>query len=324
MNPLDPLDPLVPLNPLVPFEPVRWETVPQGDDWLHQVKWDGVRVLAYATGAQKRLFNRKRRERTLHYPELVAERICNANSYVVDGEIIALDADGKPSFHAVMRRDGLRRMERVREVEREVPIVYMVFDLLYCDGTWLFERPLEDRLDILERIIEPSRNVQFVTSHSDGAALFAAVRDHGMEGIVSKRLGRSYAPNGKDDRWVKVKNYGSVKAVIGGFTLNGGTVNAVLLGLYDEQNRLRFIGKAGTGTLTRNDWRQLTDGLAAIRTAESPFADRHPDMKGAHWVRPAVVVDVRYSEWRRHEGRLLRQPSIRGFVDMAPERCMLH
>lgn len=311
------------MKPILPFEPVRDETIPAGGAWTYQVKWDGVRILAYNDGAGTALFNRRLRERTGHYPELAETSFCKAASFVTDGEVIALSTDGKPSFHEVMRRDGIRRMERVGDVRRAVPVTYMIFDLLYADGEWLTARPLSERQRLLEELIVPGEHVQLVASHPDGEALFRAIREQGMEGIVCKDLNSAYAIGGKDRRWVKVKNYGDVTAVIGGFTLNGGVANALLAGIYDSGGKLRFIGKVGTGKLTAADWRALTAYLQQIETAANPFADRHPEMKGARFVRPLLTAKIQYSEWRRHEGRTLRQPSLQAFVDIPPEECVL-
>lgn len=311
------------MKPIIPFEPVRGETIPAGEAWIYQVKWDGVRILAYNEGAGTALFNRRLRERTGHYPELAAASFCKASSFITDGEVIALAPDGKPSFHEVMRRDGIRRLERVHEVRKAVPIAYMIFDLLYANGQWLTAKPLAERQRLLAELIVPGEQVQLVTSHPDGKALYRVIREQGMEGIVCKDLNSAYAVGGKDRRWIKVKNYGDVVAVIGGFTLNGGVANALLAGMYDRAGKLRFIGKVGTGKLTAADWRALTAVLQRIETAASPFADRHPEMKGARFVRPQLTAKIQYSEWRRHEGRTLRQPSLQTFVDTPPEECVL-
>lgn len=309
------------MEPIVPFEPVRAADIPAGPDWIHQIKWDGVRILAYYDGGPLRLFNRKKRERTAQYPELTSPSYCKASSFILDGEVIALAADGKPSFHEVMRRDGIRTLSRVPQAVQSVPIAYMVFDILYCDGEWTIDRPLSERQRLLEERLVPSRAVQPVASHPDGAALFDVIRSHGMEGIVSKKTDSAYATGGKDTRWVKVKNYGDVVAVIGGFRMEEGVVRAVLAGLYRE-GRLLFIGKVGTGKLSAADWRELTERLTAIETPVCPFAGRHEEFRGARWVKPLLTAKIRYSEWRLHEGRTMRQPSIQAFVDKPPEECV--
>lgn len=309
------------MEPFYPFEPVRSDAVPGGDQWIYQVKWDGVRMLAYGDNAQIRLFNRRKNERTMQYPELLRPTYCAASSFVLDGEIIALAEDGKPSFHEVMRRDRIRKSDHVARAMAEVPIVYMIFDVVHLNGSRICDEPLAKRIEALQTIITPGDHVQLVSSHEDGHALFAAVQQMGMEGIVCKDLNRTYAIGGKDNRWMKVKNYRDVIAVIGGFTLRDGVVNAVLAGLYRAGN-LIFIGKVGTGKWTAADWRKLTVMLMADRCESRPFADWHPDMRGANWVKPRIAVKIKYSEWRKHEGRHLRHPSIQSIVDVPPAKCI--
>jgi bifunctional non-homologous end joining protein LigD len=308
------------MEPIIPFEPIRSSTIPEGDQWTYQVKWDGVRILDYYDGST-RLFNRKKHERTLQYPELTESPICSASSFITDGEVIALAPDGKPSFHEVMRRDGIRNASSLKRAVKETPITYMVFDLLYLNGEWLTGRPLEERMQLLSEVLIPSDRIQLVSSHPDGNALLDAIRDRDMEGIVCKDMNSTYGIDGKDDRWVKVKNYGDVIAVIGGYRIDGGIVRAVLTGLYDE-GKLIYIGKVGTGKLTSADWRELTDQLTSLEISDCPFANRSDDFKGAHWCKPIVTAKIQYSEWRQHEGRTMRQPSIQAFVDVPPAECV--
>lgn len=311
------------MEPIIPFEPVSRTSVPEGEQWIHQVKWDGVRILTYYDGNVVRLFNRKRNERTVNYPELQDIRsYCSAESVILDGEMIALGADGKPSFHEVMRRDGIRRADRVAAAAKLVPVAYMVFDVLYYNGAWVTGRTLKERSELLQSILKPERRVQLVPSFPDGEALFRLMKEQGMEGIVSKDSNSAYALDGKDERWVKVKNYGDLLAVIGGFTLNSGVVNAVLVGVYDRQGQLYYIGHVGTGRLARSEWAALTDKLKPLLIGMKPFANEHPEMKGAYWVEPRFVVKVQYTEWRWKEGRTLRQPSIQAFVDADPADCV--
>ncbi|WP_123042874.1 RNA ligase family protein [Cohnella candidum] len=312
------------MEPIYPFEPVISETIPTEPHWRHEIKWDGTRILTYHHQHGTKLFNRKQNERTRHYPELLeVPSYCKASSVILDGEVIALAADGKPSFHEVMRRDLIQKLHRVPEMQRSVPITYMIFDVVYCDGEWVNSRPLSERLELLHGIITPNEHVQLVASHGDGASLFEVMRQQSMEGIVCKDLRSAYALGGKDDRWRKVKNYGDVMAAIGGFTLNGGFVNAVLLGQYDGEGKLWYIGHTGTGKLTKAEWRDLTGILTPMMTNSSPFANRPDRHKDAYWVTPKLTAKVQYSEWRWQEGRALRQPSIQSFVNVPPEQCRL-
>ncbi len=303
-----------------PFEPIRKDEIPSGD-WITQIKWDGVRILTYYDGKEIRLFNRKKNERTKNYPELIdIKSYCKADSVILDGEIIVLGDDGKPSFHGVMRRDGIRRFEKVEYMQSVVPITYMIFDILYLNGEWINKRPLIERLNILKDIIKPDDNVQLVASHDDPAALFEVIKQNGMEGIVMKKPHGQYVIGGKSDAWVKVKNYRDLIAVVGGFTLSGGLINSILLGLYDKGGELHYVGHTGTGKLTNEDWRQLTKVLTPITIKKRPFINKPDREKEAYWVEPKLTVKIMYAEWTT--GHSLRQPSIQAFVDVLPEQCV--
>lgn len=312
------------MKPIYPFEPVSSESIPEGSHWRYEIKWDGTRILTYRDGSGTRLYNRKQNERTYHYPELLdVSAYCHASSVILDGEVIALAEDGMPSFHEVMRRDLIKKLDRIREMERIVPISYMVFDILYLNGEWVTQRPLSDRLMLLRDILKPNTRVQLAASHDEGVPLFELMRQRNMEGIVCKDLRSAYVLGGKDDRWRKVKNYGDINAVIGGYTLSGGFVNAVLLGQYDQEGKLWYIGHTGTGKLTRAEWRELTGVLAPLTTRSSPYANRPERHKDACWVTPRLAAKIQYSEWRWQEGRALRQPSLQSFVDVPIEQCKL-
>jgi len=306
-------------QPIEPFEPIAAEQLPEGN-WLYQIKWDGVRMLLYADGDRCELFNRHGNHRTALYPELLDWRsYCSASSSILlDGEIIALGADGKPSFHEVMRRDGIRRTDRVKQAAREVPITYMVFDLLYCDGEWWNNKPLAERTRKLEELLHTSRLVQLVPSYPDGAALLQVTKAQSLEGIVAKQADSTYSFGGKDGRWLKIKHWGDVIATIGGYTTNAGIVNALVAGVFDDKGGFHFIGKVGTGRLKRSEWAALADVFAPIRRSTSPFIAYHRDMAGANWVEPLLTMRVQYAEWRWQEGRQLRQPMIEALLGTTP------
>ncbi|WP_071394528.1 DNA ligase D [Bacillus tuaregi] len=310
------------LKPIIPFEPVSSEKIPSGKEWISQIKWDGVRILTYYDGNEIQLFNRKLRERTLHFPEITAiTDYFKGKSVIFDGEVIALDEKGNPSFHQVMRRDGLRKMNRIPLVKHEVPIFYMIFDILYYNGSWIHDRPLKERLSILHDCVRPHAHVQLVPSQEDTVALWKVAKEHHLEGIVCKNLNSSYTIDGKDASWQKVKNYQDTIAVIAGVTYRAEVVNSVLLGLYDHVGHLWYIGHCGTGKMSRKDWQELTNQVEAMKLADKPFYNEPERIKDAIWVRPELTVKVQYIEWP--EGKTLRQPSIQAFTEIPAKDCML-
>lgn len=308
-------------KPVIPFEPVTASAVPQGEDWISQIKWDGVRMLTYyeGSGHSVQLFNRKRNERTMQYPELLnIEQYAAVQSVILDGEIIALE-NGKPSFHQVMRRDGIRKPSGVALTKTQVPVTYMVFDLLYLNGQWVIERPLQDRRQLLEEILRPHPHVQPVDNHPDAAALFQVVQSYGMEGIVMKDPHSAYGIRGKDGRWLKLKAIRDLNAVVGGVTYRAGTVNALMLGLYNPRGELIYIGHAGSGKLTQADWQRISEAAAQLRIRERPFVNRPERMNGAEWIRPLLTFKINYLEWTVNH--TLRQPTIQAFVTIDPAEC---
>lgn len=310
------------LEPFTPFEPIHADQIPEGEQWISQVKWDGVRILTYYDGQTVRLFNRKLNERSSHYPEISAiETYCKAHSVILDGEVIALGEDGKPSFHKVMRRDGIRRLERVQDAARRIPISYMIFDVVFCDNEWKNKWPLHDRLALLNDIIAPNEQIQIVPSMAEGKNLLQVIKQQNMEGVVVKDLNSQYQIEGKDQRWRKIKNYRDVNAVVGGMSMRNGVVNALLLGCYDQKGQLWYIGHAGTGKLRKADWRIVVNQIQRLTIKERPFFNKPNREKEAIWVKPRLAVKVRFMEWTKR--LTLRQPSIQAFVDVDPNECIL-
>jgi bifunctional non-homologous end joining protein LigD len=309
------------LEPIWPMEPGSSETIPSGEDWIAQVKWDGVRILTYVDQQGVRLFNRRKNERTHHYPEITnVKQYCTSSSVILDGEVIALGDTGTPSFQHVMRRDGLRNLDRLKIVAEAVPIIYMVFDVIYLNGEWIHTRTFEERNRLLKDIITPNEHIQLVPSVTEAEALFRAIKDRGMEGIILKRTCSTYAIGKKRDDWLKVKNYRDVIAVIGGFTLGHHTVNSILLGLYDSEGELQYVGHTGTGKMTAADWKDLTEELQTIVTDQHPFKKKPQRHAYATWVQPKKTVKIKFAEWT--EGGSMRQPSIEGFIEVPPHECL--
>lgn len=307
------------LKPVIPFEPISADSVPTGNQWIHQIKWDGVRMLVYYDGSETRLFNRKLNERTMQYPELLSiAAYCSAESAILDGEVIAL-LDGMPSFQQVMRRDGIRKQSNVDIVRKQVAITYMIFDVLYVNGEWVTDRSLQERQKLLARYVKTNSQIQLVANFPDGEALYQVAAKHELEGIVSKDLLSKYTIDGKDKRWQKKKLYKDIVAAVGGVTFRAGTVNAILLGLYDDAGRFVYIGHAGAGKMTQADWYALTERVQALRVNVRPFVNIPERSKEAVWLTPALTVKIKFLEWTSYG--TLRQPGIQSFVDIPPEEC---
>lgn len=309
------------LQPVIPFEPIVAEQLPVGDQWIAQIKWDGVRMLSYYDGNRSELINRRGNHRTGQYPELAdVSTYCSAKSVILDGEVIALK-DGKPSFHEVMRRDSLKNGSTIAVVRHQVPVIYMIFDILFYNGEWTLDQPLSSRQQLLSDIMLPHSHVQSVPSYTNPVELFAAAKSQNLEGIVCKDINSTYAPGGKDKRWQKRKIISDITAVAGGFTFRDGIVNALLLGLYDDKGQLHYIGHAGPGKLTVKDKRDLTAQAYNLAIDRMPFAAIPQRVKGAFWIKPKLVFKVHFLEW--NTSGTLRQPVVQAMVDLSPEACTM-
>lgn len=307
------------LEPVIPFEPISSDSIPIGTNWVAQVKWDGVRVLTYFDGDDVRLINRKMNDRSIQYPEFLnIARYCSATSVVLDGEIIAFDSN-KPSFHQIMKRDGIRKKENISLAMKSTPVTYMVFDVLFLNGQWVTNKPLIERQEILSQIITPQPDVQVVQNFTDSQGLYEVMKQHEMEGIICKDLNSSYTIKGKDKRWQKKKIFHDLFAVIGGVTFRDGVVNSVLLGLYDDNENLVYIGHAGTGKLTSNEWRVLTELTKSLVIPRKPFINKPERMTDAIWIKPKIVMKVQFMEWT--PGLTMRHPSIQSIVNQSHIGC---
>lgn len=309
------------LTPVHPFEPISTEQLPEGDRWIAQIKWDGVRIMAYFDGQDSRLINRKGNERTLQYPEFSdVTQYCTASSVILDGEMIAIE-DKKPSFHAIMKRDGLRKQSELARGPRIISPTFMLFDILYCDGKWVTDQSLEARQKLLEQVIKPNDHLQLCQNFPDAAGLFEIMKNHGWEGVVCKDLDSKYAIAGKDKRWQKMKIFRDLYAVVGGVTYRDGIVNALLLGLYDDDGKFLYIGHAGAGCFTAGDWRFLTKEAERLRVPQRPFYNIPQRVKGAAWMLPSLTVKVEYMEWTN--GGTLRHPVLQSLAAVPPETCLI-
>jgi bifunctional non-homologous end joining protein LigD len=286
------------------------------DAYGYEIKWDGVRAIAYCSGGRVRLESRNLRDITAQYPEIRAlGRQLGARDAVLDGELVALDEDDRPSFQRLQRRMHLADDAVIRRRAREVPVTYMLFDLLYLDGESTMPLAFEERRERLEELELAGDRWQTPSYHrGDGGALLAATAERGLEGIVAKRLDSPYLPGRRTTAWLKVKNIRAQEIVIGGWVPGKGRREAVigaLLAGYYEDRELRYAGKVGTG-FTEDDLRRLAALLEPLRRSDSPFAGRQPP-KDAVFAEPRLVAEVEFNEWTKTG--TMRHPSFQGLRD---------
>jgi bifunctional non-homologous end joining protein LigD len=286
------------------------------DAYGFEIKWDGVRAIAYCSGGTVRLESRNLRDVTAQYPEIRAlGRQLGARDAVLDGELVALDEDDRPSFQRLQRRMHLSDDAVVGRRAREVPVTYMLFDVLYLDGGATMPLPFEERRERLEELELAGDRWQTPSYHrGDGRALLAATAERGLEGVVAKRLDSPYLPGRRTTAWLKVKNVRAQEIVIGGWVPGKGRretmIGALLAGYYDG-GQLRYAGKVGTG-FTEDDLRRLAALLEPLRRADSPFAGRHPP-KDSVFAEPRLVAEVEFNEWTATG--TMRHPSFKGLRD---------
>ena len=295
---------------------------PEGPGWLFEIKYDGVRVLAERRGDSVTLLGRSGQVVTGRYPEIVsALRALAFDRFLMDGEIVALDAQGVPSFQQLQARMGLARPGDVARAMVAVPVEAVFFDCLALEGHDLRRVPLTARKACLQRVLPPLGVARF-GGHVEGAgpAFLEAAAAARLEGIVAKRAASAYVAR-RTDAWLKVKCQRRQEFVIGGYTDPQGSrtrFGALHIGLYDGA-QLIYVSKVGTG-FDGAELERLWRRLEPLRRETSPFDVGTPSGRGHHWVEPRLVSEVRFTEWTRDGG--LRHPAYLGLRnDVRPEDC---
>jgi bifunctional non-homologous end joining protein LigD len=285
--------------------------LPAAPGWAFEFKWDGIRAVIYCRDAQIRLLSRNDRDVTVTYPELEPlGRALAGHAAVLDAEIVALDADGRPSFGALQHRMGVMQASKALTLSAEMPVVAMLFDVMHLDGVSTIAEPYTERRRILDSLGLSGSHWQTPPwFESDGESLLVAAESQRLEGVMAKRAQSAYTPGRRSESWRKVKVERTQSVVVGGFTLGRGRrekgIGALLLGIPEHASEeLHYIGKVGTG-FSDAMLKDLERRLRQIERSTSPFSDPvpAPDRAGAVWCKPHLVGEVRYGEWTA-EGRL--------------------
>ncbi len=297
-------------------------------NWLFEIKWDGYRAVAFVENGSVRLVSRNQNDLTPRYPELkVLPKFVNAKTAILDGEVVVLDEQGRPSFSLMQQRTGLRAHGRQTAPRHDLPILYYAFDLIYLDGYDLRRVALDDRKRVLRETLASGEIVRYSDHYAgQGIALFNAAKQKDLEGILAKKCTSCYEER-RSREWLKIKITQTVDCVVGGYTDPDGSrkyFGSLVLGLYDDKKHLIHVGHAGTG-FNQSMLKQIWEALKEIETNENPFAGP-VDAKNVHWVKPLRVAEVKFSEWTHEtsEGGLkLRAPVFLGLrEDKDPEECI--
>ncbi|WP_434742600.1 non-homologous end-joining DNA ligase [Micromonospora sp. SH-82] len=298
--------------PGAPLKPMLATTgpLPSGVGWTYEFKWDGIRALADVGTGRQHLYARTGTEITVAYPELagLADHLAGlpdpVDDALLDGEVVLFAGSGAPSFVALAERMHVRDRARAARLAASAPVTYLIFDLLRLGGADLTGRPYVERREVLESLGVGGPRWAVPPAYDDGETTWQVAGEHGLEGVMAKRSTSTYRPGVRSPDWVKVKLDVTGDFVVGGWRPGARRIGGLLVGVPRPDGRLTYRGRVGGGIGAALQ-RQLLHELEPLRTTGSPFAGDVPreDARGAIWVDPTVVVEVKYGQ-RTPDGRL--------------------
>jgi bifunctional non-homologous end joining protein LigD len=302
-----------------------------GAEWLFEIKWDGYRAVAFIENGKMRLVSRNQNDLTPRYPELKdLPKFVHAKSAILDGEVVALDEQGRASFSLMQQRTGFRPGGRRAATNADVPVLYYAFDLLYLDGYDLRRMPLEERKKKLASLLVTGGSVRYSDHYEkQGKALFEMARAKGLEGILAKKRDSIYQER-RTNEWLKIKITHRLECAIGGYTEPEGSrahFGSIVLGLYDGQGRLIHVGQAGSG-FDQRSLEEVWKLLKKRETKKNPFYGEVEALRKVTWVKPELVAEIEFAEWTggasMGSGPKLRAPVFLGLRDdKDPKDCLL-
>ncbi|MCU1477231.1 MAG: ATP-dependent ligase [Subtercola sp.] len=317
-EPKHPAAPATPISPMLATLGSE-KDLSDAEDWAYEMKWDGIRAVTYLDDQSVRLLTRKGNDVTAAYPDLLDSLRAAAGGHelVLDGEIVALDAKGRPSFGRLQQRMNVQGAAEVKRALAAVGVHYLVFDILNLDGQSLVRRAYDERRALLEETVTSDARsaVQVPAAFAgDFEAAFAASAHLGLEGVMAKKHDSTYTAGKRSRSWIKIKHHLTQEVVIGGWRPGSGRradgVGSLLLGV-PENGGLRYVGRVGTG-FSDADLTRMVARFAKLARKTSPFTEVPRDVeRDARWLKPELVGEVEFAEWT--ESAHLRQASWRGW-----------
>lgn len=317
------------MNWIEPMEPISCIGVKEGSEYIHEVKWDGIRGLVYLQNSELKIFTKKGNERTEFYPELniLHDEFKNEN-IILDGEIVVFNKNGFPSFYNSLIRETVRSKKNLEYYLSNYPIKYVVFDILQYKDKLFTKHPLFERKQLLARllnsIVDRNNTINLSEVYSDGNELFQKMKQNNMEGIVSKKINSFYIGGKKHDAWYKTKFVKKILCIIGGIQWKGENPNSLVLGIkVSENKKLNYVGKASLG-LKESDLKLLKEYRKELSQDECPFETSsisNIDITGTElsWVHPSITCWINFLELS-NDGHF-RHPKINGFTVLPVEEA---
>jgi DNA ligase D-like protein (predicted ligase)/DNA ligase D-like protein (predicted 3'-phosphoesterase) len=290
---------------------------PDSHDYIYEVKWDGLRALISLDEGDVRIHGRNRMDLTKQFPELlIPERAFRATSALFDGEIVCLEADGKPNFRNVIHRMQQKTDAAIQRASAKHPAVCYVFDCLYLDGRAIINEPLLRRREWLQDAIKKESPYRVSQAVEEGAAFLDAVKEMGLEGIMAKRRDSVYLPGKRSDSWLKIKTRQTRECAIIGYTQGKGDRAAAFGALHLAQvngDQLKYLGKVGSG-FDEHQYQDLSAELKELKRTKRPVKERPLDDARSVWVEPKLICEVQFASVT--EDGLLREPV---FIRLRPD-----
>jgi len=313
-----------------PMEPISCKDVKEDTQYIHEVKWDGIRGLVYLQNSQLKIYTKKGTDRTAFYPELyvLSDEFKNKN-VIFDGELIVLNNDGLPSFYHSLIRETVKSEKNLKYYQRNYAVKYIIFDVLYANGKLLTNIPLFERKQLLPQLLssflEKSDTIGISEVYTNGKELYQQMKQKNMEGIVSKKITSVYSEGKNHDAWFKTKFIKKMLCIIGGIQWKGEIPNSLILGIkaHRDDEKLIYIGKASLG-LKESDLKLLKEYKNELMQEKCPFSPGSmPELSTTGteiiWVIPALTCWISFLELS-NDGHF-RHPQIAGFSQLPAEEA---